>query len=781
MSAVIKSVLLLSILFVLVGALGAAGTGRPAVRPEKADDKTLSPYFFVKSDDPAVDQLPLKSTSADVNISGVIADVKVTQVYKNEGKRPIEAIYVFPASTRAAVYGVKMTIGERIVVAKIRKRDDARREYEQARKEGKSASLLEQQRPNVFQMNVANIMPGDIIKVELSYTELLVPEDGVYEFVYPTVAGPRYSNQPAETAAPEDKWVANPYTHQGEAPTYAFDISVKVAAGLPVRDIYCPSHKVIVAYDGPASASIRLDSSESKGGNRDYILKYRLEGEKIEAGLLLCKGESENFFLLMMQPPKRVTLAQIPGREYIFIVDVSGSMYGYPLEISKKLLRDLIGKLRPTDIFNVLLFSGGSSVMSGQSLPATSENISKALSMIDSQKGGGTELLPALKKALSLPRTEEYSRSVIIATDGYVTVETEAFDLIRKNLGNANMFTFGIGTSVNRYLLEGMARAGMGEPFVIASEAEAAAKAEKFRKIVQSPVLTGIKLDFGNFDVYDVEPLSVPDVMADRPVIVFGKWRGNPRGTIKLTGTSGSGLYTRSINAGEINPAATNSALKYLWARNRISVLADYNFLQSDSKRIEEATKLGLKYNLLTAYTSFIAVDSEVRNKDGQSTTVNQPLPLPEGVSDYAVGKFKAAPSSPRIMYKEMRHVEDTTRRSGLARQESAQGAAAEMKGQSLVSLEKIEAANPSDAEAIKKTVESRISGLQRCNSAGLHGRITLNLVIGVDGSVKSAIITSEEIKDKKFRKCIADAIRKWRFDAPASSADMTVKITLVF
>ena len=779
MKAVIKSVLLLSLLFLVAGAGGTAGIEKPDGRSEKSDDKTLSPYFFVKSDDPAVDQLPLKSTSADVNISGVIADVKVTQVYKNEGKRPIEAIYVFPASTRAAVYGVKMTIGERIIVAKIRKRDDARREYEQARQEGKSASLLEQQRPNVFQMNVANIMPGDIIKVELSYTELLVPEDSTYEFVYPTVVGPRYSNQPAETAAAQDKWVANPYTHQGEAPTYAFDVSVKIAAGLPVRDIYCSSHKVNVAYDGPATASIRLDGSERKGGNRDYILKYRLDGEKIEAGLLLYKGESENFFLLMMQPPKRVTLAQIPGREYIFIVDVSGSMYGYPLEISKKLLRDLIGKLRPTDMFNVLLFSGGSSVMSAHSLPATSENIGRALSLIDNQKGGGgTELLPALKKALALPRTEGYSRSVIIATDGYVTVETEAFDLIRKNLGDANMFTFGIGTSVNRYLLEGMARAGMGEPFVIASEAEAAVKAEKFRKVVQSPVLTGIRLDFEKFDVYDVEPLSVPDVMADRPVIVFGKWRGKPNGTITLTGTSGNVPFTWTINAGTVKPAETNSALKYLWARNRITVLSDYNFLQSDSKRTEEVTQLGLKYNLLTAYTSFIAVDSEIRNRDGNSTTIHQPLPLPEGVSDYAVGNFKSAGFAPGVRYKAMSPAADASR-GGLVRQESAREVAAEKKDK--VSLEKVESLNPSDAEKIQKAAENRINELQNCNPGNLHGRMVVKLVIGVDGRVKSAVVTSDGIKDKKLKKCVTDAIRKWRFDAPALGSDMTVKITLVF
>ncbi|HTZ18228.1 MAG TPA: VIT domain-containing protein [Dissulfurispiraceae bacterium] len=782
MQAIIKSVVLLSLISFMVWPGCATGTERSGGRSEKNDDKTLSPYFFVKSDDPAVDQLPLKSTSADVNISGVIADVKVTQIYKNEGKRPIEAIYVFPASTRAAVYGVRMTIGERVIVAKIKKRDDARREYEQARQEGRSASLLEQQRPNVFQMNVANIMPGDIIKVELNYTELLVPEDGMYEFIYPTVVGPRYSNQPAETAAPQDKWVANPYTHQGEVPIYSFDSAVKVAAGLPVRDIYCASHKVNVAYDGLASASIKLDGSESKGGNRDYILKYRLEGEKIETGLLLYKGETENFFLLMMQPPKRVALSQIPGREYIFIVDVSGSMYGFPLEISKKLLGDLIGKLRPTDIFNVILFSGGSSVMSEHSLPATSENIKRALFMIDSQKGGGgTELLPALKRSLSLPRTEGYSRSVIIATDGYVTVETEAFDLIRKHLGDANMFTFGIGSSVNRYLLEGMARAGMGEPFVIASEAEAAAKAEKFRKIVQSPVLTGIKLDLGKFDVYDVEPLSVPDVMADRPVIVFGKWRGKPRGTITLTGTSGNGQYTATINVGAVKPAESNSALKYLWARSRIAVLSDYNVLQSDSRRTEEVTQLGLKYNLLTAYTSFLAVDSEVRNRDGQSTTINQPLPLPEGVSDYAVGRYMGAPSATGIMYKAARPAADASHGGLMARQESGYGAAEKVKEHPQVSIEKVEVSDPSAAEKIEKVAGSRAHELQSCNRGHLHGRMIVKLVIGADGKVKKAVVTSDGIKDKKLRKCITEATRKWRFDTPPPCADMIVKITLAF
>jgi Ca-activated chloride channel family protein len=772
MRLLIKSAILVGLLCLMVG-WGGNSTGSERPDKKNTDDKTLSPYFFIKSDDLATDQLPLKSTSAKVDISGVIADVKVTQVYKNEGKRPIEAIYVFPASTRAAVYGMKMTIGERVIIATIKKRDDARREYEQARQEGKSASLLEQQRPNVFQMNVANIMPGDTIKVELSYTELLVPEDKVYEFIYPTVVGPRYSNQPAEIAPPQDRWVENPYLRQGQAPSYAFDVSVNIAAGLPIRDIHCPSHKVNSVYDSPTTALVRLDSSETNGGNRDYILKYRLDGEKIESGLLLYKGEKENFFLLMMQPPKRVTLAQIPGREYIFIVDVSGSMNGYPIELSKKLLRDLIGKLRSTDTFNVLLFSGGSSVMAESSLSATPENINRAITMIDNQHGGGgTELLPALRRALSLPRTEGYSRSVVIATDGYVSVEAEAFDLIRENLGNANMFTFGIGTSVNRHLIEGMARVGMGEAFIIEREEEAPAKAERFRKMIESPVLTQIKLDYGKFDVYDVEPLSVPDIMADRPVIVFGKWRGDPKGKIVLKGISGEGQYATTVDIGKVNPSRVNSASQYLWARHRIAVLSDYNNLRSDDKRIGEVTDLGLKYNLLTAYTSFIAVDSEVRNIDGKVTTVKQPLPLPQGVSDYAVG---GAAYSGATVYKS---------RAAAPMPMQDRASALEAKKESEVRRVLVTTIKVSDKTAkdpIEKTVQGHLTELQKCNPDNMQGKVVVRVVVGQGGKAKEVTVISNGTGNRKLEKCLVSAIKKWQFTVVQASGEVTATIELTY
>lgn len=747
-------------------------------------DKTLSPYFFVKSNDPALDQLPLKETSASVNISGVIADIVVTQVYKNEGKFPLEAIYIFPASTRAAVYGMKMTIGKRVVEAKIKKRDEARRDYEQARDQGKGASLLEQQRPNVFQMNVANIMPGEEIRVELKYTELLVPIDRVYEFVYPTVVGPRYSNAKGAFAPASEKWVQNPYLREGEKPHYSFHISADITAGMPIREITSTSHKVNIAYDSTSTAKVSLDRTEKNGGNRDFILRYRLAGDKVESGLLLFEGVKENYFLCMVQPPNKVSGAQIPAREYIFIVDVSGSMHGFPLNISKELLKNLIGNLRPTDKFNVMLFSGGSTVMSEASLPATSENISRAIQVIDHQQGGGgTELLPALKRALALKRSEGVSRSVVIVTDGYVSVEEEAFDLIRNNLGDANMFAFGIGSSVNRHLIEGMARVGMGEPFVITKPDEARQQAERFSAMIQSPVLTGIKATYRGFAAYDVEPVSIPDVLADRPVLVFGKWRGKARGKIVLNGMTGKGEYAQIVDVSATEPKKANEAIRYLWARHRIAILSGYNALRPDDRRIKEVTELGLAYNLLTAYTSFVAIDSEVRNKDGKTQTVNQPLPLPQGVSDYAVGSgvspmktmaVAPAPAAERgngsIRYDQVWKLKEEEKSRETSRERNA----------GTIKINDITVSGGLTKKTVRAVIEAEKEGFAACFSGdGTGGKITLHFAISPDGTVKDASVIPGTMKDRKTVECLIDSIRKMFFPKVADGRETLVKLVL--
>jgi Ca-activated chloride channel family protein len=597
-------------------------------------EKVLSPYFFVQSEDPSVDPFPLLETKAKVDIAGVIAAIELTQVYKNEGKRTIEAVYCFPLGTKSAIHAMHMRIGDRIIEAKIEERAAAKRIYDQAKQDGKVASLLEQERPNVFQMKVANIMPGDRIEVQVNYTELLVPEKGTYEFVFPTVVGPRYSDKKAENAKDHDKWLKTPYLHEGQQPPYAFNINATLRTGIPLSSVWVPSHKVVVQKERDW-AEIQLAPEENKGGNKDFILRYTLQGKRIQTGLLLYPGEEENFFLLMLQPPIKVTPSSIPPREYVFIVDCSGSMNGFPLDVSKALIKKIIQNLRRKDYFNILFFAGGSEVLSPHPLRATQENKRVALAMLEGkQGGGGTQILPALQRALALEKKEGLSRIIVTATDGYVAVEKEAFDLIRENLNEANFFAFGIGSSVNRYLIEGMARAGRGEPFVVTNQGEATQAAQRFIEYIDAPLLTDIEFALQGFDAYDVEPPALPDLFAQRPLILFGKYR-NADGKIMVKGKTVRGDYKQVIPVSPQLADKHNEALRYLWARERIARLDDYGKVGVDVK--EEVTELGLRYHLMTQHTSFVAVDTIVRDT-GEVVTVKQPLPLPEGVSDYAVG-----------------------------------------------------------------------------------------------------------------------------------------------
>lgn len=621
-----------------------------AAAEENQDDRTLSPYFFIEDGDSSVDKFPLKETDVTVNISGVIADVVIKQKYYNGGTRPINARYIFPASTRAAVHSMKMIIGEEVIVAQVKERQAAQQQFDKAKKEGMSASLVKQQRPNVFSMNVANILPNDTIDIELRYTELLVPTEKIYEFVYPTVVGPRYSNQPEATAPETDLWVKNPYLEEDQVSQTSFNISLSISTGIALQEIVCTSHETDVIWKSESVATILLVAPEDFGGNRDFIVRYRLAGQEIASGLLLFEGQEENFFLLMVQPPERIKPADIPPREYIFVVDVSGSMHGFPLNTAKKLLKNLIGNLRAVDRFNVVLFAGGSRLMSPSSLPATRENIRKAIRIIDRQQGGGgTELRSALQKALSLPRSESFSRTTMVVTDGYIAAERDVFHLIQNNLNRTNVFSFGIGSSVNRYLIEGMARAGQGEPFIVTKPQEAQGEAERFRTYVGAPTLTNIAVKYDGFETYDIEPPAIPDLFAERPLVVFGKWRGKPEGTIELAGLGGAGEYIQTIPVAETKPLKMNRALRYLWARTRIARISDYSLGRRNREDEFEITNLGLTYNLLTRYTSFIAVHEAVRNSEPQSEDVTQPLPLPLHVSNLAVGGGAANVPEPEL------------------------------------------------------------------------------------------------------------------------------------
>ncbi len=572
-------------------------------------DTTECPYFSISSTDSTGVVFSLVSTDIDATISGVIANVVVEQLYLNSGDSIVDATYVFPMSTNAAIYAMEMDVNERTIVAEIRRRAEAQQIFQNADSLGHTASLLEQHRPNVFQMSLANIKPGDSIRVRMVYTELLVPTNGVYQFVFPNIVGPRFTTQ-------GESWIYQTALDSIPLSETDLNFNLKINAGMPLT-AECTSHTANFTNQGN-SAQTTLTTKPGA----DLIVNYTLDDNQIETGLLLYEDSTENFFLSMIQPAKPDIDFDSPEREYIFIMDVSGSMRGEPLEVSKRLITNLLNDLNPDDRFNILFFAGGSSVLSPNSLPVTNDNIDNAIALINSfGGGGGTRLLPAMQRALNMGGTEGYSRTFVILTDGYVSVEKETYQMIRENLNEANFFSFGIGTSVNRFIIEGIAYVGEGEAFVVTDDVDADDMANTFKTYIERPVLTNIEAMFEGIDVYDVEPLTIPDVFAERPIIIYGKYNTPSTGKINLKGDYADGVISSSLDFSDYTANADeNIALKYLWARKRIKLMSDYGIASNESDTIsieEEITLLGLKYSLVTEFTSFVAVDSSAVSTSG--------------------------------------------------------------------------------------------------------------------------------------------------------------------
>ncbi len=775
----------LGLIMMVLTVTGMAPLKGEAPAPGPEGDKTLAPYFWVASDDPTVEALPLKSSRADVKIAGVAAEVALTQVYRNQGKKTLEAVYVFPASTRAAVHALRMTIGSRVIEAQVMERAQARQTYETAKQEGKTTSLLEQQRPNVFQMNVGNILPGDEIKVELRYFELVVPQQATYEFVLPTVVGPRYSSMPAAGAPETEKWVANPYLRQGEPAPFNFGLRASLSSAVPIAALTSPSHEVDVKYHSPTQADIRI-KDEARAATKDFVLRYNLTGGQIETGLLLYPGKEDNHFLLMVEPPARVKAEAVLPREYIFIVDVSGSMHGFPLDTAKALAAEIFRGLTPQEFLNVLLFESQAAVLSpGGSVAATEENKAKALEWIKKQPGGGgTEILAALRQALALPKTPGTARTVVVITDGYVHVEQAAFELIHRSLGEANLFAFGVGRSVNRFLIEGMARAGRGEPFVVLQPREAAAQVRRFQEYVAQPLLTEIAVKGEGFEIYDLEPEKVPDLFAQRPLTVLGKYRGTPDGVVVVTGKTPQGVWEKRLAPAKGAAREDHAAVRLLWARERIKRLSDLNYVAKNEARERQVMALGLKYNLLTPYTSFVAVD-QVKRADGQVVTVKQPLPLPEGVSDLAVGDGRGLVSAKLAFSPAMRAGEHRVQEMPYAAQVVPDLAAGGPTPPNVrVQLGKISVEGELEEAVVRAVLEKALPTLAACAHSEPRGKLPGWLIIRFNinsaGRVSWIKVVEWPLNAKPLENCLMQAIEKVRF--PASAGEVSrVRLKVTF
>ena len=606
-----------------------------------ADDDRPSPSLQSR-DSGSTDAFPMKSSHAECAITGSIAEVSLTQVYTNTGTTAINATYLFPASTGAAVHGMSFTLNEVTTRAVIEKKEKARAIFEKAKKEDKSAGLLEQQRPNVFTMEIANILPGDEIVIKIDYSEILTPTAGTYEFVLPTSVGPRYRSANEGMAA--SKIAINPYLAPDstdaapEAPTSIISAAVAIQTPLPLQDLRCPSHvQAQTKFTSKNNATVQLPACPP---DRDFILRYRLQDQKIATGLLVHYGEKteDSTFLLHMEPPAEITPADIPARNFTFVIDTSGSMTGFPLDLAKTIFNNLTRQLKPTDTFNILLFAGGSRTYTKSPTPCTPENLGRAVSFLRNVRGGGgTELRAALDHSLSLAEQagRDTANSLILITDGFITAEADVFDLMRERGKGVNLIPIGTGSSVNRHLMEGLAHFNGQAPFIVTNRGEIKEAGTRFLQTAGFPVLTNIKISGVGVHLTGRQPATHPDLFASSPLVMTGNFELNSRHEgprrIRVTGTSGNGQAFSKLFA--LPAAGNNPALPLLRAREEVRALADYAQLFKDKETVEQVTRLGLKHSLLTPYTSFVAVSEEKRTVPGKATSVTQALPLPSGVT----------------------------------------------------------------------------------------------------------------------------------------------------
>ncbi len=576
---------------------------------------------------------PLKHTDVKAEISGFISRVVVTQQFQNPFKEKIEAVYTFPLPQNAAIDDMTMIVGERTVRGKILAREEAHVVYEAAKSSGKVASLLDQQRPNIFTQSVANILPGEQVKITISYVETLSYVNGAYEFVFPMVVGPRYISRTVSDGLRVTSKVLPSGTRSGH------DISLDVAldAGLIIDNLSAKTHLVDIERPDIRSARLRLKEN-STIPNKDFILRYDVATQAIQDAVLTHRSERGGFFTMILQPPDRITVADVTPKELVFVLDTSGSMSGFPIEKAKEAMKLALDSLNPTDTFNLITFAGDTSILFPEPVPATSENLRKAQAFLRSRNGaGGTEMMKAIEAALKPSDDQSHVRIVCFMTDGYVGNEMEIIAEVQKH-PNARVFAFGIGESVNRFLLDKMAEAGRGEVEYVGLNDDGSAAARRFHERVRNPLLTDISIDWSGLPVADVYPQRVPDLFNAKPVVVTGRFTAPGRATIRLKGKMAGNDFVREIPVEFPETMASHDVLASLWARARVDDLMgqDFQGLQSGNMREDlkdTITQLGIEYRLMTQFTSFVAVEEMVVTDGGQPRRIEVPVESPEGVA----------------------------------------------------------------------------------------------------------------------------------------------------
>ena len=585
--------------------------------------------------------LPLKHTDVKGQISGYIATVEVTQQFDNPYSEKIEAVYVFPLPDNAAVNDFLMVVGERKIRGIIRERQEAEQIYQQAKQQGYVASLLTQERPNIFTQKVANIEPGKKIDVNIKYFNTLAYVDGWYEFVFPMVVGPRF-NPPGSTegvgavargkAGISGQATEVQYLKPNERSGHDISLAVNIDAGVAIEEVACSSHAIKNSADGKEKTHVQLSSLDSIP-NKDFVLRFKVAGQTVKSALVTHRDKRGGFFTLMLYPPDDLKRVNRTAMQMVFVMDTSGSMSGQPIAKSKEAVVRALRKLEPDDTFQVIRFANDSSKFASDPVPATNENVQRGVEYVENlQAGGGTMMIEGMKAALDFPHDPRRFRLVSFMTDGYIGNEAEILAAVHEKLGDTRIFSFGVGTSVNRYLLDRMAKLGKGAVAYVGLNDSSSEVVDLFYDRISHPALTDVSIDWGNLEVSDVYPRTIPDLFVGRPIVITGRFKGQRSTTIRVAGRVGNLDKEISIPVKLNDASSTHPGIACVWARKRIEDLATQATYDKSTDLPGEIKQVALDYGLMSAYTAFIAVDSSRQTAGDHGVTVAVPVPVPEGV-----------------------------------------------------------------------------------------------------------------------------------------------------
>jgi Ca-activated chloride channel homolog len=632
-----------------------SGEGDPSVQSIRAAD-VGSGSLLVRSDrSTGFPRAPALETRVKIRVTGMIGRTRVVQKFRNETDEWQEGVYVFPLPERAAVDSLHMVIGERVIEGEIRERGEARKTYEQAKAQGKKASLVEQERPNIFTTSVAQIGPAEEVEIQIEYQEDLRYDQGSFELRFPMVVGPRYiprssapgiaaSSPPRESFAgfagtgwakptdvvPDADRITPPVVHPSQEWTNRVDLEVDLDPGFALSRLESPSHPVRVE---PLAGFERrvVPSAGTMAADRDFVLRWTPEvGTAPDAALFSETLGGEEYLLLMLVPP-HVESARLP-REVLFVIDTSGSMEGTSILQARQALSMALQRLVPEDLFNVIQFNSSTSMLFSAPVPAGRANVAKAESYVLGLKAnGGTAVMSALAAAFSQASAVEDKRvrQVVFVTDGAVGNEQQLFSFIRSGLGDRRLFTVGIGSAPNSHFMSRAAQFGRGTFTYVGSTDEVSSRMGELFQKLECPVLSSIEVDFGGGNA-ELWPAQVPDLYAGEPIVVTARATTRPA-SVSVRGLRGDEVWNVALPLGG---GAARSGVEKLWARRKIASLMDRLSDGADPGGVRtDVIAVALGHHLVSKYTSLVAVDVTPTAPAGSPVTRPVPTQLPAGWS----------------------------------------------------------------------------------------------------------------------------------------------------